>query len=90
MADISTVTPTDVTNMKNAIVNAMATGANRARIAQVLRAFQYASVTQGATTSAINAIQVSTDNTTWVDSIEFGIDQFPTISPFNISVVGGT
>ena len=90
MADISTVTPTDVTNMKNAIVNAMASGANRARIAQVLRAFQYAYTTQSATSSAINSIQVSTDNTTWVDSIEFGIDQFPTVSPFNISVVGGS
>lgn len=89
VADTSVVTPTDETNMKNAIMTALASGKNRARIAQSMTAFQYATVTQlASSTATIVSMQISTDNSTWVDSIAFGIDEFPVSSPNNISIVG--
>lgn len=88
MADKSTVTPTDETNIKNAVVNALASGSNRARIAQFMTAFQYGDVIRAVTSARMLGIQISTDNKTWVDSIEFGVDQFPVTSAFNVNVVG--
>lgn len=88
MADKSTVTPTDETNIKNAIVSALASGSNRARIAQFMTAFQYGDVIRAVTSARMLGIQISTDNTTWVDSIDFGVDQFPVTSQFNVNVVG--
>ncbi|QHJ84618.1 MAG: hypothetical protein [Caudoviricetes sp.] len=89
VADTSVVTPTDENNMKSAIMTALSSGSNRARIAQSMTAFQYATTVQNsATTARIVSIHISTDNSTWKDSIEFGIDEFPVSSPYNISVVG--
>lgn len=89
VADVSSVTPSDETNCRNAIVNALASGTNKARIGQILRAFPYGTIASSAITStSIISVQVSTDNATWTDSVLFGIDEFPTISIYDISIVG--
>lgn len=89
VADVSSVTPSDETNCRNAIVNALASGTNKARIGQILRAFPYGAIASSAITStSIISVQVSTDNATWTDSVLFGIDEFPTISIYDISIVG--
>lgn len=88
VSDKDTVTPSDEKAIKNAIVNAMSNGTNRARIGQTLTAFQYGILLGSLTSTRIVAVHVSRNNTTWVDSIEFGIDEFPTISSYDISIVG--
>lgn len=88
VADSSSITPTDEKAIKSTIVNAMSNGSNRARIGQTLTAFQYGILLGGITSTRVVAEHVSIDNKTWQDSLEFGIDQFPTLSDFDISIVG--
>lgn len=73
--------------IKNAILTALSSGRTRARIAQNLRAVQYVSAVTSVTDLELVSIEVSLDGVTWVDRLEFGVDQFPVCSPADIEVV---
>lgn len=89
VADTAVVTPSDQKAVKNAIISALESGSNRARIGQTLRAFSYGIVASNALTSTqVISVQVSRDNKTWSDSLLFGIDEFPTSSIYDISIEG--
>lgn len=78
----------DETAIKNAIVDSFKSGSTKARIAQVLRAVQYISPILNAVSLNVISLQVSLNGTTWVDFLEFGVDQFPVTDPSLITVVG--
>ena len=61
-------------------------GRTRARIAQNLRAVQYVSAVTSVTDLELISIEVSTDGVTWVDRLQFGVDQFPVSSLADITV----
>ena len=73
--------------IKNAILTALSSGRTRARIAQNLRAVQYVSAVTSVTDLELVSIEVSLDGVTWVDRLEFGVDQFPVCSLADIEVV---
>lgn len=73
--------------IQNAIIDAMAGGSTKARIAQTLRAVQYLPIIASAISLNIYALKVSTNGSTWVDVINLGVDQFPTVSAANITVI---
>ena len=68
-------------------MSALSSGRTRARIAQNLRAVQYVSAVTSVTDLELVSIEVSLDGVTWVDRLEFGVDQFPVCSPADIEVV---
>lgn len=86
--DITAISPTQSTALKNAILSALSSGSNRSRIAQEVTAFQYAAIVGSATTLIIVSLKVSRDGTTWLDTLNFGVDEFPTTSANEISIVG--
>ena len=87
LADVTKMSLQDENAIKNSILNALQSGRARARIAQNLRAVQYVVPVSGATDLELISIEVSTDGTTWVDQVQFGVDQFPVCSLSDIQVV---
>lgn len=87
LADVTKMSSQDENAIKNAILTALQSGRTRARIAQNLRAVQYVVPVSSATDLELISIEVSTDGTTWVDQIQFGVDQFPVCSLSDIQVV---
>lgn len=87
LADVTKMSSRDENAIKNSILNALQSGRTRARIAQNLRAVQYVVPVSSATDLELISIEVSTDGTTWVDQVQFGVDQFPVCSLSDIQVV---
>lgn len=87
LADVTKMSSQDENAIKNSILNALQSGRARARIAQNLRAVQYVVPVSGATDLELISIEVSTDGTTWVDQVQFGVDQLPVCSLSDIQVV---
>lgn len=85
--DITQLSFQNQQDIKNAILTALSSGRTRARIAQNLRAVQYVPAVTSATDLELISIEVSLDGATWVDRLEFGVDQFPVCSLDDIEVV---
>lgn len=85
--DITQLSSFDEQKIRNAILNALGSGRTRARIAQNLRAVQYVSAVTAVTDLELISIEVSLDGITWVDRLQFGVDQFPVCSLADIEVV---
>ena len=85
--DASKLSFQDSQAIKNSILNALTSGASRARIGQNLRAVQYVSAVTAATNLDLISIEVGTDGIVWLDKIELGVDQFPVSSISDIEVV---
>lgn len=85
--DITQLSFQNQQDIKNAILTALRSGRTRARIAQNLRAVQYVPAVTSATDLELISIEVSLDGVTWVDRLEFGVDQFPVCSLDDIEVV---
>lgn len=85
--DITQLSFQNQQDIKNAILTALSSGRTRARIAQNLRAVQYVPAVTSATDLELISIEVSLDGVTWVDRLEFGVDQFPVCSLDDIEVV---
>jgi hypothetical protein len=84
--DITQLSYPDEQAIKNSILTALQSGRTRARIAQNLRAVQYVSAVTAVTDLELISIEVSLDGTTWVDRLQFGVDQFPVSSLADITV----
>lgn len=84
--DITQLSSFGEQTIRNAILNALGSGRTRARIAQNLRAVQYVSAVTAVTDLELISIEVSLDGTTWVDRLQFGVDQFPVSSLADITV----
>ena len=84
--DITQLSSFDEQKIRNAILSALGSGRTRARIAQNLRAVQYVSAVTAVTDLELISIEVSTDGATWVDRLQFGVDQFPVSSLADIMV----
>lgn len=88
LEDKSKMSYNDQLNINNAIINAMATGTTRARIGQLIRAAQYIPIIANVIPNLnIFALKISLDGTTWEDTLSMGVDQFPTVSAINITVI---
>lgn len=83
--DISKVTVQDQTAIKNAILAGLSTGNLKARIGGTIIPAAYMC---GLPSVGIVSLKVSTDNTTWLDKLTVGIDQYPSVDQFRISIVG--
>lgn len=86
--DISKMSYQNELTIKSTLLNALKTGATKARIAQVLRAVQYVAPIANAVSLSIISLEVSLDGSAWSDFLEFGVDQFPTSDESLITVVG--
>ena len=84
--DINQLSSFDEQKIRNAISSALGSGRTRARIAQNLRAVQYVSAVTAVTDLELISIEVSLDGVTWVDRLQFGVDQFPVSSLADITV----
>lgn len=82
---------TIVNDTKNAVLSSFngEDGGSKARIGSRLTSGRYYSGIQSIDQQnvVIANLQLSTDGTTWVNSIEIGVDQIPTLAAANISVV---
>ena len=82
---------TIVNDTKNAVLSSFngEDGGSKARIGSRLTSGRYYSGIQSIDQQnvVITNLQLSTDGTTWVNSIEIGVDQIPTLAAANISVV---
>ena len=75
--------------IKNAIINTLKNGKNRARIAQNIRVVQYIPAIINASDLEVVNVSISVDNgVTWVDQVQLGVDQFPVVTAFDIEVIG--
>lgn len=83
--DIAKVTVQDQNAIKNAILSGLSTGELKSRIGGTIIPANYMC---GLPSVGIVALKVSTDNTTWLDKLTVGIDQFPSVDQFRISIVG--
>lgn len=83
--DISKVTVQDQTAIKNSILAGLSTGNLKARIGGTIIPAAYMC---GLPSVGIVSLKVSTDNTTWLDKLTVGIDQYPSVDQFRISIVG--
>lgn len=83
--DISKVTVQDQTAIKNAILAGLSTGNLKARIGGTIIPAAYMC---GLPSVGIVSLKVSTDNSTWLDKLTVGIDQYPSVDQFRISIVG--
>lgn len=73
--------------IKNAILDALKSGKTRARIAQNIRAVQYAPSAINATSLEIVSIEISLDDgVTWIDKYQLGVDEYPVTTAFDIEV----
>jgi len=84
--DASKLSFQDEQSVKQSILTALQSGRTCARIAQNLRAVQYVSAVTSVTDLELISIEVSTDGVTWVDRLQFGVDQFPVSSLADIEV----
>ena len=87
LEDISLMSFQDEQAMKNAILNSLKTGRTRARIGQTIRAAAYIPPVANSVDLNIISLKVSTDGEAWLDVLEYGVDQYPTTSTFDITVV---
>ena len=83
--DISSVTIQDQNAAKNYILSSSASGENKVRINKTFIPAVYMC---GMPSIDIVSIKVSTDNATWQDKLEIGLDQYPSLNAFRISIVG--
>lgn len=86
VVDASTISYLNTEAAKASIVNEFQTGSNRARIGGLAVGSNY----MGALDSSIIRpvkLELSTDGVTWNEYMRFGVDQFPTTSVFNVSLV---
>lgn len=88
IADISAMSYQDQQSMKNAILDSLKTGKTRARIAQTIRAAQYIPVVAAVTSLELVDLELSKDDgATWVNMIQLGVDEFPSTTAFDITVI---
>lgn len=73
-------------NAINIVMEAFTHGENRARIGGLIIGADYMCALDFSTVRPVK-IQLSTDGTTWHDTLEMGIDQLPVTSTFNIEIV---
>lgn len=73
--------------IKNTILSGMKEGSTRARIGQKLISSPYIAKISNAISLEIESIEISLDNTTWVNVLSIGIDQYPVSDAFHITVV---
>lgn len=84
--DLSKVTVQDQEAAKKHILNSAASGNNRVRIGGLLIPAVF--MCGMPSTMNIISIKASLDGQTWVDKLEYGIDQYPSLNEFRVSVVG--
>lgn len=87
--DLTAISATDATNAKTAILSALNTGSTRSRIGGTVTALRYYASINTILNTPILSIQVSKDNSTFANSLVFGVDEYPTSSDFNIQFVQG-
>lgn len=83
--DISSVTVQDQTAAKDYILSSSASGENKVRINKTFIPAVYMC---GMPNIDIVSIKASTDNVTWQDKLPIGLDQYPSLNAFRISIVG--
>ncbi len=86
--DMDALSYQDEKALKSSILNALKNGKTRARIGQTLRAAQYLVIASSATGLNLVDLEVSKDGLSWVNVLEFGVDEYPVTTEFDISVVG--
>lgn len=87
--DLASLSATTISSMKSAIIASLNSGATRARIGGTVTALRYYSAIIAVQSIAILSITVSKDNSTFENSIAFGVDEFPATSELNITFVQG-
>ena len=83
--DINVVTVQDQTAAKDYILSSAASGENKVRINKTFIPAMYMC---GVPSIGIVSIKASTDGVTWLDKLEIGLDQYPSLDAFRISIVG--
>ena len=83
--DLDKVTVQDQNTVKQHILDSAASGDNRVRIGGTVIPALFMC---GMPSINIVKIEVSTDGETWTDKQEYGIDQYPSLNEFRISIVG--
>lgn len=81
--DKDVISFTTETEVKNFILNSAASGDNRVRIGKTFIPNDYAC---GLPKIGLKSIVASLDGLTWSDSLEIGIDQYPSLNSFRISI----
>lgn len=82
--DIEKVTPADSAAAKKFILDSAASGDNRVRIGKTFIPSIYQC---GLPSLGVVSIKASLNGTTWVDKLPIGIDQYPSLNEFRISIV---
>lgn len=83
--DFDAVTVQETQAIKDSILASTASGDNKVRIGSTFVPARYLC---GLPDVGIVSIKCSTDNSTWVDKLPIGIDQYPSLNQFRISIVG--
>ena len=83
VSDKDSVTAHDENTIKDFIINSSSTGRNRMRIGKTIIPSAFIC---GLPSVGIISVLVSTDGETWVDKLPIGIDQFPSVDRFRITV----
>lgn len=83
--DIDALTLEKQNEIKDYIIKSSSTGTNKVRIGKTLIPAVYMF---GLQDIGVISIKVSTDDETWVDTLPIGIDQYPSIDEFRISIRG--
>ena len=83
--DLASISFNETTEIKNKLIDALSAGSRRLRIASKVVGPSYMCVI-GAD-SGLLKIEVSKDNVTWSDIVEFGVDEYPVIDKTHINLV---
>lgn len=83
--DLTKVTVQDQQAAKDHILSKASTGDNRVRIGGTVIPALFMC---GMPSMGIVKIEVSKDGTTWTDKMDYGIDEYPSLNEFRITVVG--
>lgn len=86
VVDVSSISYATGEAAKASIVGAFQSGANRARIGGLAVGANYMCALDKDDIRPVR-LELSVDGLTWSDTIQFGVDQYPTTSPANISMV---
>lgn len=82
--DLSIIAPSDSAAIKKTILDGASSGDNKVRIGKTFIPSVYQC---GMPSVGIVSIKTSLDGTTWVDKLPIGIDQYPSLNEFRISIV---
>lgn len=87
VVDPSTISYANSESAKATIVQAFQSGDNRAKIGGIVVGSDYMCPLDKDVIRPVK-LELSTDESTWVEYLRFGVDQFPVTSTANVSLVG--